>query len=316
MIYPNCNAEIQDNSNFCTHCGATVAAQYASPRGLDIGKVVGDTFTLYMRHFGIMCFVGLLVVGIPAAIQICQVNMLGQVAAPVPNENPVQAPFALLSMIVFPFGFLFILSIVQCYLAIVAARQCLHIARGGTGFREDMMFPPVMMFLNMLGMTLIVTCLIMALAIPGAIVAGIVVGVVAIAAGGMAGPPSPMMGAVIACLVVLVILPPIFWLSIRLWLAIFYIVDKNTDCIDALKKSWSTTSGNFWALLGTAILLMCPIFCWMFVCHGLVYAMNGDIAMMQTTPGILLWTAGSVPIALFAQLGGVLAYFQLTGQPT
>ena len=314
MNCPNCNAEIRDNSNFCTHCGATVGQQYASQRGLDIGKVVGDTFTLYMRHFGIMCLVGLLVAGIPAAFQICQVSLLEQVAAPVPNENPVQAPFALLSMIVFPFGFLFILSIVQCYLAIVAARQCLHIARGGTGFREDMMFPPVMMFLNMLGMTLIVTCLIMALAIPGAIVIGVAATVVASFAR-LAGPALPLMWVLIAFLGVLVI-APIFWLSIRLWLAIFYIVDKNTDCIDALKKSWSTTSGNFWALLGTAILLMCPIFCWMFVCHGLVYAMNGDIAMMQTTPGILLWTAGSVPIALFAQLGGVLAYFQLTGQPT
>ena len=322
MICQHCNAEIRNDSNFCTYCGGAVAPQcnvpqdaapqYATPQyaghlgtghlntgqhRLDLPKVLGDTLKFYTRHFVILCFVGLIVLGIPAIITVCQLSV--QQAY---EDDFIGAP----TMVVLVFGLIFLNLLAQCYMLIVANRQCLHLARGGTGLREGLLFPPVLMLLNMVGLMFIVGIAACILVFPAAFVF-----IFAIALGAMAGGGPAFIMAGIATLIL--ILLPAIWLGTRIWLADIFLVDQNMNCIDALVQAWRASSGNFWALLGAIILLGLPVFCWMVACHSLVYA--EIIPKIETIPGLLLLTAGSVPIALFLYFGSVLAYLQLTGQP-
>jgi len=314
MICQHCNAEIRDDSNFCTYCGGTVEPllpgdlrppalaqypQYTGPRRLDTVKVLGDTLKLYIRHFGILCLVGLIVMGIPAIITVCQLSV--QQAY---EDAFIDAP----TMVVLVSGLVFLNLLAQCYMLIVANRQCLHIARGGTGLPEGLLFPPVSMFLNMIGLTFIVGIAACILVFPALFAFFFAFALGAMAVGG--GPALFITAGIIALILTLL---PAIWLGIRIWLADIFLVDQNMNCIDALVQAWRASSGNFWALLGAIILLGLPVFCWMVACHSLVYA--EIIPKIETIPGLLLLTAGSVPIALFLYFGSVLAYLQLTGQP-
>jgi len=311
MICPHCNAEIRDDSNFCIYCGEVPGGvsppayapylQYAGQYGLDIAKVLGDTLKLYIRHFGILCLVGLIVVGIPAIISICLISV---------QQAQENAALDVLTALALNLGLVLLNFLAQCYVAIIAVRQCLHTARGGTGLREGLMFPPVSMFLNMIGLMLIITCIIMVLMLPAFFVFFLVIGFGAMAGGG----PAPVF-LMVGLAVLFVMGLPVIWLAIRIWLANVFLVDQNTDCINALMQAWRVSSGNFWALFGVIFLLLCPALCWTVACYVAAYAMTGNVEMMQTIPGIIIHSGSLVPIALLVHFGTGLAYLQLTGQP-
>jgi hypothetical protein len=161
------------------------------------------------------------------------------------------------------------------------------------------------MFLNMIGLMFIVGVAVCIVVFPVVFVFFFVIALGAIAGGGLA-----FIMAGIATLILILLLA--IWLGTRIWLADIFLVDQNMNCIDALVQAWRASSGNFWALLGAIILLGLPAFCWMVACHSLAFA--EIIPEIETIPGLLLLTAGLVPIVLFLYFGSVLAYLQLTGQ--
>jgi len=312
MICLHCNAEIRDDSNFCIYCGEALGSvsppahaqyphaqypHYAGPYRLDIVKVLGDTLKLYIRNFGILCLAGLIVMGIPTIVSICQVSLTENMGPP---GSFLAIPFLLL-----------LHFLAQCYVAIIAVRQCLHIARGGTGLQEGLMFPPVFMFFNMIGLILIFVCIAMFFMLPIFFMLASAIGFGVMVGGGLG---FPMMSLLVLVLFIVMTLP-IIWIFTRIWLADCFLVDQNMNCIDALTKSWQVSSGNFWALFGTIFLLFCPVFCWTIACCGAAYAITGNVAVMETIPGLLIFSAGSVPVALLVYFGTGLAYLQLTGQP-
>jgi len=199
----------------------------------------------------------------------------------------------------------------QSYVAIVAVRQCLHIARGGVGFQEGLLFPPVSMFLNMVGLMLIITCAIMVLMLPAYLVVGFAI--LSTIPGNPTNMESFMWFAMILTLL-LVMSPPAIWLWIRLWLSYYFLADQNVNCIDALVKAWRVSSGNFWQLFCASIAMMCPIYFWAIACCSLAFLINGNVAAMNIISPIL-FVAGTIPAALLLWFGGALAYLQLTGEP-
>jgi len=296
MTCPHCNAEIREESNFCIYCGTAVgpqSPQYAEPRRLNSTKVLGDTFKLCIRHFGILCLVGLIVMGIPAIINICQVSVQGM------NESPFAV--ADLTALNVGLGLWFLALLANCYVWIVAIRQSLHIARGGTGLQKGLLFPPLFTLLNMIGLMFIVTVIGSALAFSLAVLS------LFVNFGGFPSGFTAVLGGF-----ALVITAFVLWFSTRFWLAQYFLVDQNTDCFDALSQAWEASAGNFRALFGMIILFMCPIFCWTFLCFSFAEAWSEEIEMMETVHGILLFSAGLAPLALLTWLSSALAYLQLT----
>ena len=297
MICQHCGSEIRDDSNFCTYCGMAMMQQYAvphyvGPRRLDPVKLLGDTFTLYLRHFVMLCLIGLIVMGITAVIQMGQVTLTA-------NAEPFIGLVSAASL-----GFLNFLF--QSYMAIVAIRQCFHIARGGTGFQKGLLFPPVFMVLNMIGLSLLIAGATFLLCVPI-----IVMGTIA----GMAfGQWTWGIGLVVMGFVMIVMGLSTVWLNTRLWLSSYFLVDQNTGCIDALVQAWRVSSGNDLALFCVIFVLLCPVFFWSLTCYGVAFVVEGNFAMMETIHGILLLTAGLIPVVLLGWLGSSLAYLQLTGQ--
>ena len=67
------------------------------------------------------------------------------------------------------------------------------------------------------------------------------------------------------------ILPGIF-LTVKLTLAPFYTIDKGMSITDALKASWDDTSGNWWQLFGSIIIMVIIVLMgFMLCCVGVVY---------------------------------------------
>jgi len=300
MICPTCGKEIQDDTHFCIYCGAAVSPQSVPSRQirtrrLNIVKVLNDTFTLYMRHFGTMCLVAMIFVGMTAAINVCQCS----VQADMINAKGIIAVQP--RTLGFIYGLALLAFLVQCYAMIVYVRQCLYTARSGAGLAEGLFFPPVFLYLKMIGFLLIYFCI---LTVPVCLATFVSI----LGAFVVFGPgPLSLLVAIFAAILF------ICWLAIRLSLAYYFLVDQNTGILDAFTKAWQASSKNFWALFGTFLLLFCPIICWMLACHGLAYGVGLQIA--ASIPGTLLLHIGSIPVVLLTWFGGGLAYLQLTGQP-
>jgi len=262
---------------------------------LSLAKVLGDTFKLSIRHFVILCLVGLIVVGIPAIIQIYYVI--------IPGANVT--PFAIddLTVLIVSLTLLFFGFLAQGYVPIVAIRQCLHTARGGTGCPKGLMFPPLFTFLNMIGLIVIFFGVGTALLLPMAVFIPFV------AFGGF----NP--GIFMLLMFAFALATVAVWLTTRFWLAQYFLVDQNTDCFDALMQAWEVSSDNFRALFGVFILFVCPVLFWASVGCFPTQAANGEGMIMETVHGTLILSVGFVPTLLIMWLGSGLAYLQLTEQP-
>ena len=153
MICQHCGATIPDNSHFCTYCGVSLNLAGTPARKLNLGKLLSDTFKLFGRHFGIMCIVGLIYVGITTIFEVCGIL----------TELPYSILFSLLELIA------------QCYVMVVMIRQCLYTARGGIGFERNLMSSSLGMFLPMFGLNLVCDCIFFACMLPAFVVAGIII---------------------------------------------------------------------------------------------------------------------------------------------
>ena len=293
-----CGAILSYNSGFCGNCGTPLTPQgvdypgfsYTPARRLHVGKLLGNTFEIYKRHFGTMCLVGLVLFGIPLVFGICSsiVNNAAQ------RINVIEDA----SLYFMMQGISILLSIFQTlaqwYVMLGAIRRCLYIARGGTDFQSNMMFPPAMMFLKVCGLMLLVSCInggiIMVTLLPAAAVF-----MIPYTTGMFNGNElSPELIALIAVGSVFLIIGVCvtIWVCIRLSLAQVFIAAQGAGIIDSMGYSWRVTSGNAWKLFWTIfVLAICSI------------------------SGILLCCIGIILTIAMSYLGIALTYLQLTGQP-
>jgi len=201
-------------------------------------------------------------------------------------------------------GFALLSFLANCYVELVYVRQCLYTARGGTGLPEGLLLPPVLLFMRMIGVVFVFTCIV---AVPVLLVRF----------------EEPLESFVfdhstLWFVVKVVSLPLICLLGTRLLLAHYFLVDRNTDILDAFIQAWHVSSNNFWTLFCVLFVLygvlICWIFGWAFVWAGLEQAGVGP--KIESIPGKILASIGLFPIVLFPWLGCALAYLQLTGQET
>jgi len=325
MICPHCGAGIPVNSNFCTYCGAALVPQeggapehrqdaedlafdfmnhpaHAPPQRfkLDLGKLLGDTFELYKRHFETFCLVGLLLFGVPFVISLIgEILQRAAVAMGVgghpewfwadAEERPALFLFLVIgiALSIFTQALQFL---VQCYFALGTMRQGLYLARGGSGFQASQMFPPLMPFLKIIGLYLLIACIFVPLVLLFVVPVFVAVGVTS--AGAAANEPHAVGIIVAAVLLYLVGTCVIIWLWIRLHLAQFFLADRDTGIVDSMGIGWDVSRGNFWILLLAVFVLS--------ILAGL---------------GVFLCCIGLVMTVALSWLGGVLAYMQLTGEP-
>jgi hypothetical protein len=183
-------------------------------------------------------------------------------------------------------------TLVQWYFMLGMIRQCLYIVRGGTGFRADLVFPPPMMYLKMVGVMFVISSICLLCLLPVGII--FVFGVVS---GALLPPPradfavtAMQIGSML--LITLLCSIPAIWISVRLHFAHVFIADWDASCIDSMKCSWNVTSGNFWMLL-----------------------MAGIIFGICAMSGMILLFVGAIFTLAIPYLGAALAYLQLTGEP-
>jgi hypothetical protein len=239
-----------------------------------------------------MCLVGLLLFGVPFVFY-----MAGQIAS---WMMAMMKPARVNDNIVFDFLFMgiFILmqllqALSQWYFALGSIRQCLYLARGGTGFQANQMFPPFMMFLKVSGFILLVFCITLPVLLPIAAIVGVTV--FGVGHNVFANPAAdhwtvPL--TVAAFLVFIASLCVLMWIHVRLFLGQMFIADRNAGVVDSIKYAWRVSSGNFWMLLLSVLILA-----------------------ILTMMGYILCCVGVVFTVAIFSLGTTLAYLQLTGQP-
>ena len=283
MICQHCGATISDGNHFCIYCGRSQEGNATSPVQqtirpikLNLAKLLGDTFTLYFRHFGIMCLSGLIYVGIPSIFEVYGI---------VTEKPNLFSAFE---------------RLIECYVSIWIIRQCLYTARGGTGFQCDRVFPSFVMFLKMFALNFIVGFSAIICALPVAILVAISV---------LGDLPLAVNVVIIASAVCAAILP--CYVLTRLWLAMFFLVDRNMGVMDSVSDAWQASSGNFWKLFtGTIVFVVC-IYCGLFGFAVAASAFAEDGSVLET----LIINMGLVPTYPILWIGLGLAYLQLTGEP-
>jgi len=310
MTCQHCGAGISENSIFCTYCGASVleAAEHfagtpphlagtpaplpnAPAYKLDLGRLLGDTFELYTRNFGTMCLVGAVMCGIPFIFYIG--SMMSFLAMHIVGR---EAELAIFSAMLWGIHILMqiLYGLAFWYVILGAIRQGLHLARGGTDFRIDMMFPPPMMFLKVVGLTLLLSCIsygaVLLCLLPVAPMLLIAYFAGAFADNGIATGMIAMIA--VGILLYIIGLCAATWLWIRLFLAEVFIADQDTGIIESMKYAWRITSSNFWMLFVAGIVLT--------ICSMV---------------GMILFFVGIILTIAICWLGAALAYLQLTGQP-
>jgi len=299
MICPHCGTTIPETCQFCIYCGGAVAAQDAvySPDPpatyhvkLNLEKLLGNTFELYKRNFATMCLVGVIFFGVWFVL-----FSFGMVTSLVATAIGILEPSLRLVATVCDHIFSAVINnLIVWYITLGVLRQCLYTARGGTGFQAELLLPPFMMYLRMVGLMILLGCLTLVVML---LPAGIVL-VIGVLSHGVVFPPPKgdeammmaWMGAALAVLLVCMI--PAIWISIRLSLAQLFIADLDTGVIDSLKYSWQITAGNFWMLFVASLVL-------------------GIGSMM----GMFLCGVGFMLTVAILYLGNALVYLQLTGQP-
>jgi hypothetical protein len=304
MICRHCGATLPDSSNFCIYCGVPQEGNFVPPPPfqptvyrpqLSIAQLLGDTFTLYARHFIIMCLIGLFIVGVQTFFGVCS-------AATDKNNVPFILLFALLAWIA------------SCYVRLGAARHCLYTARGGADFQPGLMFPSFVMFMKMVALDLIIVCITLPFALLG-IPVGVMLAVAVTPFMNVAPAPIGMVQGVLIGVIGGTIAACMFMLypAARLWLTPFFFVDRKMGVIDSVFTAWRVSSGNFWKLCAGIVIFLGCIFCWTIPCTlvlQFVFELKPD-----TVSGTLILNVGLIPLAAIIWLGGSLAYLQMTGEP-
>jgi hypothetical protein len=252
---------------------------------LDLGKLFGDTFEIYKRNFGTACLVGLVLLLLQMPFQVC--GMVANVLAEQIEESWLCTLFVVVYFLV-----MICQILVQWYVILGAIRQGLYLSRGGTGFQARQMFPPFMMYLKVVGLMLFFQCVFFGLALLFILPGGIMC-LIAQSTGGF-DTPNVMVGVALGVLVLgaLCYFVPYIWLAMRLFLAQVFIADQDTGIIDSIRYSWRISSGNFWMIFLTVIVLTACSMLGMFLC-----------------------CVGCILTMMIMYIGIPLMYLQLTGQP-
>lgn len=281
MICQHCGVIIPDSSHFCAGCGVLFNFSGTPVYKLNHAKLLRDTFKLYGRHFGIMGLIGLIYIGIPTVFEV-----YGEF-----TECPKY--------------FIILESIVQCYACVVAIQQCLYTVRGGIGLKRNLMSSSLGLFLPMFGLTFSISCIVIAFTSPAFILAGIIYILPNLEKSSVAATI-----AIVSCMIGALIL--YCYSLIRLWLALFFLVDRKGGMFASIKNAWKISSGNFWTLFTSLIaFLIIPIFS-SIVCGGFArVVLEWDADTVQE---MRIAYIGLVPTIAIVWLGGALAYLQLTGQ--
>ena len=293
MICPHCGIEVSDNSNFCTGCGASLysAGTPASPPAykLDLGKLLEDTFELYKRNFGTMCLIGLITLIVPLVF--APFDAIANVIQGIARQTDNTALWV--AAIVGKTCVSVLQTITQWYIFLGIVRQCLYTARGGTGIRINLICPPFMTYIKFIGILLVLACIQFGIMLPPVLTFIIGLFMIGFSQAQTAADPFPLLGVIGVTFCVFI---PCFcfwvWLTIRLHLAQFFLVDQDMGIADSIICGWRISSGNFWMLL---IVMFVLVIC----------------AML----GVFLCCVGIIMTAAISWLGTTLAYLQLTGQP-
>ena len=306
MICQHCGSNVSDNSNFCIYCGTPILQENLAgtpvaftgtpalfsdtptpPRRLDLGKLLADTFELYKQNFGTMCLIGVLVMGVPMVFNVG--STIAQLATTATAK--ADGPLPLIIMLSCLWVLLALCQIFsQFYFTLGAIRQCLDVARGGGGFRMDLMCPPIMMLLKWIGMMILMGLVMYGLILPGGI--PLICGFVMLAEVGGNDPSVAITLIVVGGLLSAIGWCGAMWIGVRWYLAQVFLADQNSGVIDSMRYSWRCTLGNFWMLLLAIIVLgICAAIGYILCCVGVVLTLA------------IVW------------LGAALAYLQLTGQP-
>ena len=300
MICQHCGAGIPDDSKFCTYCGAPLVPQAAAPLSgspvfpvpyrytLSLNKLLGDTIELYKQNFGTMCLVGLIIV-IFSGVALPFTYAAGFLQEKSLAEgNRILFAAALAGNICFSI----LGTILQWYIMFGGIRQCLYFARGGTDLQARLMFPPFMLFLKFIGLTLVLGSiylgiLLLCWLLPGIMFLG------AYLSGAFADnvfATNIMISLFVVCTIVGLCV--MLWMTMRLFLATIFLADRNAGISSAIQDAWRVSAGNFWMLLLAVIVLA-----------------------IGTMAGYFLCCVGIILTIALPYLGQVLIYLQLTGQP-
>ena len=296
MICQHCGTTISDAENFCTSCGmpqeedtVSPVQQATRPIKLDFVKLMGDTYTLYGRHFGTMCMVGLILMGFQTIIGVCLAIMKESV---------------LYTALVAFFGIL-----ASCYVYMVAYRQCLYTARSGAGFLPNLMAVPLMICLKMIGLVFVTFCITFGFSVLLATPFAVIVFVsVFLFANSFANALAAAVMTMCIAITVMMIYP-----TVRLWLSYCFLVDRNMGIIDSVQTSWRIMSWNFWALFAGLFVAFAYLFCWLIPCVIVSQFLLGWGE--NSIQGTLLMAFGGIFLIPLMYLVSVLAYLQLTGEP-
>jgi MFS family permease len=309
MICQQCGAELPEEDNFCIFCGTPTgrtdipAVRPVFAPKLNISKLLGDTYYLYTKHFGTLCLAALVLCGVPMFFSVCGDAAAGFIKT-AENRGLIPALYAIVILC-------YILNVVaQCYFSLGVLRPCLYLARGGSGAKASLMFPPFMMTLKMMGLYVLLFIIYFVLFMMALfpLIGGIIAG------------RHPDGGfAVVLC--VLALSFPMFclfcWIVTRLYLSQSFLADQNTGVIDSMRYSWRVTSGNVLRLLvGVIVLAFFAMLGMIPYIIGVVFlAISGGGMMSYPIWLMVVLLLGMILTVNISWLGMVLAYLQLTGQP-
>jgi len=304
MICQHCGAGIPDDVNFCAYCGTPLVPQAPSHSAdspvfptpyrykLSLNKLLEDTFELYKRNFGTMCLVGLVVI-----VGMCVFVPFNAAADFILEMERVAEDTVLLTMaLVGKISLQILQTIFLWYIILGMIRQCLYLAKGGTGFQARMFFPPFRGFLKYAGLMLVTQCIILSIVLLFALPPAILFAV-AYSAGAFAD-NNNVSAAIIIGTVTIGILCAVtgvcvmIWITTRLYLAPMFLVERDAGIGNAIRDAWRVSSGNVWMLILAMIVLT-----------------------MGSMLGFCLCCVGIILTYAICMLGMALIYLQLTGQP-
>jgi hypothetical protein len=195
-------------------------------------------------------------------------------------------------------AFQFFSSLFVFYMLILATFQCLYTARGGTGLQRGLATLPFSRFGKVFVYSLILCCVLLVCLTPAGIAHAM----------GVRGQGWDWI--VFFCVLAVI------WCFVRLYLAPWFIVDRNTRAFNSIKSTWQVSSGNFWSLFGALFVFSIPIIACVSPCVYYYDRLEATqiFYVPETIQEALLFNVGFIVFNPIFYLGMTLAYLQLTGQ--
>jgi hypothetical protein len=259
---------------------------------LDLGRLFEDVYTLYKQHFGEMILIGLFVFGTSFSVGLVLgiVETVIRILAEQQNNRVLWGIYFAAQ-----FFHQAIMILLNAWLLPVVFTMILSLARGSE-LRYSLIFIPFQKILKSIGIMFMTILITHSLPI---LFCGVIVSVWC-----FLGCPDIHKqiniwdNTTITLLAVSALLSVIgicwmLYAGTRLQLAFLFLADRNDGVFDSIGNSWRITRGNVLFLFaGMLVLSICSML------------------------GLLLCCVGIILTYAFALTGCVLAYLQITGQPS